>query len=645
MKRKLYLLVLGCNLLIGTMSYAQTTNQTFATGSYIINMGVIPQTFSNGLRPYGFVYELLNTHKIPVSWVINESKSKDGIDFTHNGIQYRGGAFIIPAEFRTAAVNNAITLWQSRGVIGASTVSTITVPVFKTLRFAPRWTLDKSKGSIALSYFTNASIPPSAYGGASSSSWKNPSQLAACDDIFVLPHADPTWTTHNNLYYWNLNFKGNIWSACHAVSELENITNAGAGVTMNFLTTNGLLLDNQHDDGTPPYTYVHSTEPVMQFMGEMDEAVVNGSEQIYLPRPGSAWRPGVKVGVFDPTQSNVPSSSPGQAAVVAFGRAYSDENRGYVMYEGGHDHNTRGATIEYKVAAQRAFFNFAYFANNEKHAWYNINLLGLPSNIAPGNPVTLTLETPADMDLSEYTIQWSTTSAGSSFSDPNAATVTFTPSIDASEENIVVSVTVSDMCNRQTFSSASAMVSQLLASNGVKLTGKSGNSPELNWTIHSNSEINRFEVERSTDRINFKPITTIAASNTKLYNYADQTGAHNRNYYRIKALTASGHPIYSNTIQLNAENNDKNHSLVVYPNPLRKNGSIQLQYKSGGVDQLTVSIFDMNGKKLKSFNKSLVTGMNSFSIPSEGLIPGTYLIHTNTINGQEPMNQRLIITP
>ncbi|WP_290711638.1 T9SS type A sorting domain-containing protein [Flavihumibacter sp. CACIAM 22H1] len=637
--------MLGFVFLTTNQAYTQTSNQTFASGSYIINMGVTPQTFSNGLRPYGFVYELLNTYKIPVAWVINETKTKDGIDFTHNGVDYKGGAFIIPAEFRTPAVNNAIATWQGRGVIGATTVSSVTLPVYKTLRFAPRWTLDKDKGSIALFYFTNASIPPGAYGGPSSSSWKTPAQLAACDDIFVLPHADPTWANHNNLYYWNLNYKGNIWSACHAVSVLENISNAGAGVRMNFLTTNGLLLDNQHGDGSPPYTYVHNTEPVMQFMGRMDDAVVNGSEQIYLPRPGSAWRPGVKVGVYDPTQADVPSKSPGQAAVVAFGRAYDDVNRGFVMYEGGHDHNKSG-TIEYKVAAQRAFFNFAYFANNEKHAWYTINLSGLPSTIAPGNPVTLTLETPPEMNLNEYTIQWSTTASGASFSpNTNASTVTFTPSSTTTEETIVVSVTVSDLCNRQTFSSASSLVSQLLTTNDIRLKGKSGKAPELTWLHTTNSEVLRYEVERSTDRINFKPVSVLHTPNSSQYNFVDNQVTHPTHYYRVKAHTVSGAAFYSNTIQVRAAGAEKEQLLVVYPNPIRKNAPIQVQYRSVGVDLLTVAIFDMNGKQVKQVNKAVVTGMNSFSISSAELSAGTYLIHTKAGNGQESLSQRLVIVP
>ena len=36
--------------------------ETLSTGSYIINMGVVPQTEANGLKPYGLVYDLLKNY-------------------------------------------------------------------------------------------------------------------------------------------------------------------------------------------------------------------------------------------------------------------------------------------------------------------------------------------------------------------------------------------------------------------------------------------------------------------------------------------------------------------------------------------------------------------------------------------------------
>ena len=104
-----FLLFCGLISLGSTSLKAQATNETLDPGAFIINMGITPQTIENGLVPYGLVYDMLENYQVPIKWVINQTKVKDGIDFSHNGIDYRGGTFIIPAEFRTTDVNNRIT--------------------------------------------------------------------------------------------------------------------------------------------------------------------------------------------------------------------------------------------------------------------------------------------------------------------------------------------------------------------------------------------------------------------------------------------------------------------------------------------------------------------------------------------------------
>ncbi len=54
-------------------------------GSLIIDMGVVPQTIKNGIKPYGLVHSLLKYFSTPVIWSINPNKQKDGIDFTVDG--------------------------------------------------------------------------------------------------------------------------------------------------------------------------------------------------------------------------------------------------------------------------------------------------------------------------------------------------------------------------------------------------------------------------------------------------------------------------------------------------------------------------------------------------------------------------------
>ena len=423
-------------------------NETIPAGSYIIDMGVTPQTVGNGLKPYGLIYALIKNYKVPVKWVINPTKNKDGADFTHNGYDFKGAPFIISAEFRTPAVNALISLWETKGVQGRTISSSVTVFVYSTITNYMTWTLDAKNGKIAEEFLKSAEMPPASY------QFKDPALLDCCNDLYVMPHADPTWETHKNLLYWNNSAANNgcmgaIYASCHAVSVWENTYNvANPSERMNFLmkdpispSTQSAVLFGDHDKGTPPYNYDFHTHPVMQFMGIMDEATQNGSEQIFLPR-SNGWRPETMIGVWDPTQKDVPTQSPGKAATIAFGPGKGDNMRGRVMYEGGHD--VGKSSDPQFIAAQRAFFNFAYWASEIK-AIHLTNTI--PTKMVSTKPYNVSVV--ASGGAGGYVYKWTST-CGGTFSNPNAATTTFTPPSVLDTTTCIVSCEVSDACGSRT---------------------------------------------------------------------------------------------------------------------------------------------------------------------------------------------------
>ena len=433
-------------LFLGSFCQLSAANETLTTGAFIINMGVVPQTIANGLKPYGMLYDLVKNYGVPIKWVINPTKLKDGIDFTYDAVDYKGGTFIVPAEYRSATVNARITYWQSQGVVGATTTGAVTVPVYATIQVVPVWTLDAANGSISQDYLTNAGIPATAY------NFLTPAQLTCCNDLFVMPHADPTWATHSNLFTWNQTCKGAIWAACHAVSVLEAVVNpANSAEKMNFLSTPTLINFGSHKAGSPPYTYDYPVDPVMQFMGIIDGAQLNGSEQIYLPALGGGWRPGAKVGVYDPTHADVPSLSPGRAATLVYGHAFDDTTRGRVMYESGHTHNKGSAN---DVAAQRAFFNFSFLTALEKAPILEPTPAFATNNILySGTPEPFTFILPSGYNPATYTIQWTATCGGTFSPTGTQQNVTYTPPIVTASTPCLVAVKITDACGRK-FSNA-----------------------------------------------------------------------------------------------------------------------------------------------------------------------------------------------
>lgn len=593
--KKFYAILLLAFSLAGNFS-AKATTDTLSSGAFIINMGVVPQTIGNGLKPYGLVYTLVKKHHVPVKWVVNPSKSKDGIDFVHNGVQYRGGTFIIPFEYRTPEVNAEISAWEALGVVGNTSVSSLILDVTKTIYYAPNWTMDKQNGMIVANYFANAGIPMTAFGG-DSTNWKNPGDLGSCDDIFVLPHADPDWENHKNLFTWNQAFKGNIWVACHAVSELENMKDPVTGVQMNFLSTDGLVPWQLHKkDATPPYEYTDHGNPIMQFMGVMDQATNIGSERLYLPKTGSSWRPSTTVSVYDPSNVSVPDLSDGPAAVVAYGRAYGDEERGYVMYQAGHDHCSEGTEQE-QVAAQRAFFNFSFYVAVDRYAAFETSIQGLPEIIIGHETYNLSFEVPAGIDLDYYTITWSSSSGGTFTSTGDKSSISFTAPSNLGAT--IVSVTITDGCGRDVFSSSGTFVGGVLPSS-TQLQGNYKNEQvQLTWTEQTNESISHYEIERAGNS-EFKTVAilfTEERSGKVGYNYTDKLAQQGINKYRLKIVSKAKEVTYSNTIKISTSGNSTA-EVTVLGNPTR--GDVAFQYHSPITEAVTAVVMDMNGRILSS---------------------------------------------
>ncbi len=429
-------------------------------GSFIINLGVLPQTKENALKPYGLVYALLKNHQVPVKWVINPTKGKDGVDFTYNGTAYRGGSFIILAQYRTLEINNEINAWKNKGVIGENIAFDLNLPVYAVLSYAPRWTIDKVYGSLVLPFFQNAEIPASAYGGNTSNSWKNPADLTECDDIFVLPHADPQWDTHKNLVKWNKDYKGAIWSGCHAVSVMESLSSPDGLTKMNFLTLNGLVNYNSHwtSLAPPPFLYSNAEDPIMQFMGVLDVASYNGSERVYLPKIGGGWRPGVKTSVIASAHPQIPALSAGPAAVMAYGRGFDDPANGWVMYQGGHYHNgvdldpftnTAQPFGQDHIALQRAFFNFSFLSVIDRQTnGVSATIIAEPEmNTMTSHLVSFA--TIGNADMSKYQISWSA-SAGQ-IKAINGNSMTFIPPADPQIKIVLLTLMLTDACGRKYF--------------------------------------------------------------------------------------------------------------------------------------------------------------------------------------------------
>ncbi len=636
MKTKTYFL-LFMFFLCKTYAHAET----FSIGTYIVNMGVTPQTVANGMKPYGLVYEFLKTYNIPIRLVIGAGKAKDSADFTYKGTKYKGGTFIIPKEYITTAVKARITYWKGQGVVMDTTTTMLTLTVTRTLTSAPKWTISNVNTSIGTTMFNNTGIPASAY------STKAPATIGSCDDILIMPHADPSWALHGNLYNWNRVQKGAIWSSCHGVSELESVVNpSNSSEQLNFLTTQGLINYGSHADGTPAYKYyfnrasyngapisANASDPVFQMMGIEDGAHTNGSEQIYIPLAGagSGWRNTTKIGCYDSTHSSFTTFPNGPAAVTVYGRGFGLASAGYVMYQGGHDITGTGTA---NIAAMRQFFNFSLMAMVDKTpsiTAYNIYSY-LNSNSTYSFSVNAT--SPIGAALS---YQWTTNSAGT-FSSSTSPNTNFTTSNLPSDTTYSVTCQVTDACGRLTFVTVVIKPSYALPVKLLNFEAELLNTDaHLYWTSAMEEGLLSYEVQRSTDGVNFCPVANIQATGSTVslneYSYTDN-GLQNLNhrviYYRLKLQDMDGNYSLGPVIEVDLPNNGAGIVSLV-PNP--SSDVIFIELETSFSIYTSMEINDVFGRTIFSTDAPEMLNANTLKLDISHYANGAYFVNLKKKSG------------
>jgi hypothetical protein len=275
-------------------------------------------------------------------------------------------------------------------------------PVYNMITAFPRTVLDLVNGQIAQAYYNDSGIPQ--YSGTikdpstAAYVFGNPTDQTLCNDIYVLPHADPSkWpASYKTTLINSINQGGWLYQACHSVSDLDN--------NVAHLLSSGLILYKNHSNGTLPYSYNPSTgaDPEMQFMTRIDTATQNGSEQTYVPSATGAWLPTTHVAVYDPDQKNASGTTLDKnAAVLAYGPAFGNPNAGWVEYVGGH---TLNGTAPANVGAMRAFFDFILQAGIAHKSQFTVSFI--PSIMTSGSTVTVTATIPTELAGFIVPVQW-----------------------------------------------------------------------------------------------------------------------------------------------------------------------------------------------------------------------------------------------
>lgn len=159
---------------------------------------------------------------------------------------------------------------------------------------------------------------------------------------------------------------------------------------------------------------------------------------------------------------------------------------------------------------------------------------------------------------------------------------------------------------------------------------QNGNAIHLNWKVADEINLSHYELEQSTNGINFTKIATIAAGKT-LYSFIDKNISYfsNKYYYRLKIVDSDGKFSYSIIVSIIIKGKQ---SMSISPNPAKNYITV-----SGlkGIGKIT--IFNSSGISVFVAN----TSASLITIPLSKIAAGLYIVRFT--DGKISSDKKLII--
>ena len=146
----------------------------------------------------------------------------------------------------------------------------------------------------------------------------------------------------------------------------------------------------------------------------------------------------------------------------------------------------------------------------------------------------------------------------------------------------------------------------------------------LKWTTFTEINIDHFEVERSTDGVNFRQLGRVESlgltDHNNSYSFNDLTAERGSNFYRLVLIDNEGNYIYSKTIMVSIEIKGISVS-VVYPNPFSKRVVVRIS-SDKDKEQVTIRIVNSDGTALRTQPAEVYRGDNNITVKDVNELPG-----------------------
>jgi Zn-dependent metalloprotease len=179
----------------------------------------------------------------------------------------------------------------------------------------------------------------------------------------------------------------------------------------------------------------------------------------------------------------------------------------------------------------------------------------------------------------------------------------------------------------------------------VDFTGvKASNSIKLNWRVSAEVNNRNFELERSTDGVQYTSVATINAQrvNAGLYSFTDNNVQGLKDvFYRLKQIDLDGSIRYICTT-VKVKFDDKNQFTIspIYPNPGKENSFVKIT--STERMKINIELVSSVGQLLQNQVQILAPGANIIPLNTKAVSSGNYMVRFRSENGSLLSTQSFI---
>jgi hypothetical protein len=149
----------------------------------------------------------------------------------------------------------------------------------------------------------------------------------------------------------------------------------------------------------------------------------------------------------------------------------------------------------------------------------------------------------------------------------------------------------------------------------------------LTWTTTLELNAAKFNIQQSTDAINFNTVATVKADDTASTYTATVAQTTPQAFYRLQMVDLDGTATYSAIDGLDLSCLPAAQHLAVFPNPVPTGVLLQARLTSAeDKGMASLQLFDGSGNRVYNKLVTVSSGVNTYMIPTTGLAQGIYTI-------------------